>query len=660
MTLLSARRLPLWVALLAGAFGGCGDGCCTDPVNSIATEPKCVPQAEECEGNEAFRFGACQASGCSSDADCCPGSRCRSDINACFPLLLDAQYECTTSTDCPDPAQRCVETTIGARSPIPTCVFELCAGEGDCGFGRTCFEGRCIEKVPCGGSCPDGTACDVISGQCTSVPDVPTCAKGCEGLRVLKDPDTMSGEVCCEIACECKDKPPLVPVRWGKYSRVAVTLDEVLVSNYDSEYGDLVVARYKSDGSFVKLDYVDGVPAGGVVIANPDGPRGGTEELGPNVGTHTSIATDTTGNARVAYHDVENGALKVAIETDGGWATHTVDAGQNNAVVGMFTDVVVAANGTIWVSYLAHGITNAPGINGAASALKVAKSRAPNPATSADWDLFVVDARAIVDSCNNSCGANQACVLQGGAGACLPTSDQCAENCSSTRTCVMSGAGAECLAAPLPPESPEVPRARGLYSSIALDGSDPVVAYYDLVDGDVRAARVSQTGTATVFVVDGDGATVNGTAHKTGDVGRFPSVAKVGADLFIAYEDASRHELRVWQGTTPGGNGSYTTIDTGAQPGRSGKLFVGASTRLAKNTTTPVVVYQDASMNDLKLATPAGSIWAATPLSTDGAHGYYADVAVENGNAYIVSLLAELDGRGIERSRLGLTIQPAP
>jgi hypothetical protein len=182
----------------------------------------------------------------------------------------------------------------------------------------------------------------------------------------------------------------------------------------------------------------------------------------------------------------------------------------------------------------------------------------------------------------------------------------------------------------------------------------------DHVDGDVRAARVSQTGTATVFVVDGDGQTVNGITHKTGDVGRFPSVAKVGADLLIAYEDASRHELRVWQGSTPGGNGSYTTIDTGAQPGRSGKLFVGASTRLAKNTTTPVVVYQDASMNDLKLATPAGSIWAATPLSTDGAHGYYADVAVENGNAYIVSLLAELDGRGIERSRLGLTIQPAP
>jgi hypothetical protein len=251
-------------------------------------------------------------------------------------------------------------------------------------------------------------------------------------------------------------------------------------------------------------------------------------------------------------------------------------------------------------------------------------------------------------------------VLQGGTGACLPVANDCAEQCSSARTCVATGTGSECLAAPLPAESPDVPRARGLYSSIALDGGDPVVAYYDAVDGDVRAAKLTTAGEATVFVVDGDGQTVNGVVHKTGDVGRFPAVAKVGGDLFIAYEDFSRHELRVWRGTNPGANGSYATVDSGALPGRSGKAFVGASTRLAKNATTPVVVYQDASMNDLKLATPNGNIWAAAALSTDGAHGYYADVAIANGNAYIVSLLAQLDARGLERSRLGLSIQPAP
>jgi hypothetical protein len=146
----------------------------------------------------------------------------------------------------------------------------------------------------------------------------------------------------------------------------------------------------------------------------------------------------------------------------------------------------------------------------------------------------------------------------------------------------------------------------------------------------------------------------------TGDVGRFPSVSKVGTNLVIAYEDFARHQLRVWQGTAPGQDGSYATIDNGVTEDRSGLRFVGASARLAKGVTTATVVYQDATMNDLKVAVPSGSGWLASTLATDGAHGYYADVAVANGNAYIVSVLAGLDARGVEASRLVVTVQPAP
>jgi len=35
-------------------------------------------------------------------------------------------------------------------------------------------------------------------------------------------------------------------------------------------------------------------------------------------------------------------------------------------------------------------------------------------------------------------------------------------------------------------------------------------------------------------------------------------------------------------------------------------------------------------------------------------------VAIVEGNAYIVSVEARLDDRGIEASRVGLTVQPAP
>ena len=51
----------------------------------------------------------------------------------------------------------------------------------------------------------------------------------------------------------------------------------------------------------------------------------------------------------------------------------------------------VAADGTIFVSYLAHNTTLA-GVTGAATGVKLARSRTPYPTSAADWELFVVDA----------------------------------------------------------------------------------------------------------------------------------------------------------------------------------------------------------------------------------------------------------------------------
>ena len=69
---------------------------------------------------------------------------------------------------------------------------------------------------------------------------------------------------------------------------------------------------------------------------------------------------------------------------------------------------------------------------------------------------------------------------------------------------------------------------------------------------------------------------------------------------------------------------------------------------------------QDATTLDLKLASQSGATWSSTRLVTEGAHGFYSDVAVADGNAYSVSVEARLDERAIEASRVGLTVQPAP
>lgn len=612
--LLEARRVPLFIALALAATVGCGDSCCTDDVVTSTGQPQCNLDTR-CEDGYDFRFGGCVLGGCADDTECCPGTRCRLDLNLCFPILLDSEYACETSSDCQDPAQRCIATTIGERDPINTCVYELCAGDAECGFGRACYEGRCVASAPCGGSCPEGTACDVITGRCASFP---AKSRGCDAacgeaqLKVFTDPPSMNGERCCALECECAGLPPIVPTRFGRDSRVVFTSDEVLVSAYDSQYGDLVLARYKADGGFSRLDYVDGVPAGGAVVADPRGARGGIAEPGPNVGTHTSIAADAAGLARIAYHDEDGRSLKVALEQpDGSFTSHFVDGGDGEARMGQFTDIVVDASGIITVSYFAHNAALA-GFPGTSSGIKIARSRTPVPASAGDWDLFVVDARPVVDA----------------------------------------------AAAGLPPESVDVPRGRGLYTTITLDGPTAVVAYYDAVDGDLRAAVLDGTTLSPPVIVDGDGQG----GRRGGDVGRFPTVARVGNNLTLVYEDFGRHEVRAWEGAAAelGTAGTYSLVDRGQDPTRSGKQFVGAGARLARGADSAIVVYQDASQNDLKLATFDGTAWVPGALITEGAHGYYSDVAIGAGKLFIVSVEARLDQHGIEASRLGLTVQPVP
>lgn len=654
-------RLRFVLLGLAASFAAVAcDSCCAEPLAVIGNEPVCtLADGDKCDEFLTFRFGACVESGCQEDTECCPGTRCRAAQNSCFPILLDPEYECDTSADCPDPAQRCVSTRIGERDPLPTCVYETCTGDDQCGFGRVCFAGRCVKTAPCSGSCPDGSACDLITGRCAPFPDdSPGCAEACNGLRAFSNPETMSGDQCCGLACTCLGLPPIVSTRYGRYSRIAVALDEALVSAYDAEYGDLVLVHYKLDGSFSRLQYLDGVPSTGAVVADPLGPRGGVADVGDNVGTHTSIAVDSAGLARIAYHDVDGRSLKVAVENaDGSFSSHFVDGGDGNAKVGQFTDMAITGDGTIYVSYLAHDALLA-GVTGRATGLKLAKSRTPTPASAADWDLLVVDARPMFDPCNGACTGGTQCVLNGGP-VCVSATTGCNPSCGSSEVCADTGGGTlECLPPPLPQESPEVPRGRGLYTGIALDGATPVIVAYDSIDGDLRVATVAGT-TPTVVVLDGDG----NAGRRSGDVGRFPTVAKIGQNLTIAWEDFTRHEVRAWQGALAelGTAGSYSQVDAGfPEAGRTGKAFVGAGARLAQGAASAVIAMQDASTLDLKLASQSGATWTSNRLITDGAHGFYSDVAIVEGNAYIVSVEARLDERGIEASRVGLTVQPAP
>jgi hypothetical protein len=621
MSSTSFSRVALVVSLGVTIAAGCNSCCAEEPLVG-KNEPVCLLD-RQCEDGDAFRYGTCDVGGCASDADCCPGTRCRSELNACFPRLLDPDFACETSADCADPAQVCATVSIGGRDPLPTCIYEACAGDSDCGFGRACYAGHCIAAAPCGGSCPAGTVCEVNTNSCHELPtdgrkddnDLPgvdaSCTKPCEnGLLVLADENTMTGEVCCALACECRTLPPVIPTRIGRYARVAATPDAALVSAYDAEFGDLVVVRFDAAGVRTGLDYVDGVPEG-PVGADPSGPRQGVREPGPDVGTHTSIAVDGAGLARVAYHDRGANALKVALESSPGvWTSHLVDgaADAGRGQTGTFTDVAVGPDGRIWVAYLAHDATFG-GIGQSGTGLKLARSRSAQPQSAADWELFVVDARALV-------------------------------------------VDPEARAEPA-----ELPRGRGLHTSIVLDGADALIAYYDGGDGDVRVARFSGS-TATVAVLDGDGQG----GRLAGDVGRFPTLAVRDGDLFVVYEDFTRHTLRFWKGprTSPGTGGTYGIADQVREAQRSGSHFVGAGARLDGGGGKPVLVYQDASTLDLRFSTYGNDAFTADAVLVEGAQGFYSDVAVVGSKAYVCSVVAELDARGKERSRLRLDVQSIP
>ncbi len=621
-----ARRysFALMAVLAVGAAMGCESCCAEDPVANLGAGPPVCKIIDCGDDTEAFRYGACAPSGCDSDDDCCPGTRCRADLNVCFPRLLDSEFECETNADCADPAQVCATVSVGGREPLPTCIYEGCAGDSDCGDGfRDCYNGHCIINAPCGGGCPVGEVCEMATNSCHLLPTGlgkatdganavdKSCTDACDGLLLLKNEGAMSGEICCELSCTCEVLPPIVPTRFGRYARVAVVADGAVVSAYDAEFGDLVLVRFGQNGDRGAVTYVDGIPLGATPSNDTAGPRGGIRDPGPDVGTHTSIAVNSAGLARVAYHDVSANSLKVAVETAPGvFNTHFVDGASNPGAgqTGTFTDIAVGADGTIFVSYLAHNTTLA-GVTGAATGVKLARSRTPTPSSAADWELFVLDARPFVAD------------------------------------------------ATLREEPPELPRGRGLHTALVLDGAAALVAYYDGSDGDVRVASFAGASVA-VSVVDGDaqGGRVGG------DVGRYPAIGVTDGNLLVVYEDTARHAVRFWKGPkdTPGIGGAFGVADQLRNDNRSGSHFLGAGGRMSTEGARPVYVSQDASTLDLRFATFDGSAWAPQTVLTDGANGFYADVAVSAGKAFVCSVVAELDARGKERSRLRLDIQTLP
>lgn len=652
----SYQNLLLGALLAALTVGACN---CDEQTLIPIVAGTCEPDFA-CPTGYEYRRGLCVVARCQIDSECCPGQKCIAGAGFCG----DQWVACTDDSQCGEvPGQTCIDFRDGkycgypnkgnARTSVGT---QTCFTNADCDDGRSCFGKRCVIYAPCNGGCPSGQVCDVDSNTCTEVAD---CTDQCsEGqMLVVSDPDTMSGPLCCLVKCGCETLPPVLAGQYGWYASLAANNDQVAVSAYDPVYGDLVVARYDATGNQTRVDYVDGFPTTGPIVANPSGPRGGRSEPGPNVGEHTSVAIDGTGAIHVAYYDRTDGRLRYARSTATGWETSIVD---ENGDVGLYTSIAIGPNGPAIAYLMAEGLVSPDPVN--RTGLKLAQARTPTPSSPSDWDVVVVDSRPKPEPiCGGGCSAGNACVdLGAGAGpVCTPEASACTETCASDEVCVMDTAGPTCSAKISVVPLDDLLPATGLFADLAFTSTGtPVIAYYDRIVGDLRLAKGDGAGGFILRTLDG-----NDPVSPT-DVGQHVSLAIGPNDqIAVAYFDATKDDLVYLDVST----NTKEIVDNGVTP--PNLRLVGADASLIFDANgDPAIAYQDPTEIDLLYARRTGSpaMWWSEVLrgqpaggaTTGLASGFYASQARRGDQAFISNVDVTFDTESNLLLELMVVVKP--
>ncbi len=423
-----------------------------------------------------------------------------------------------------------------------------------------------------------------------------SCSNAGASCELFSDcPDCPPGQIafCIDGQCVCSDD--IVLGRLGPYSDVATGPDgQIWVSAYHAQYGDLVVAKVDPQVGRIPdtaWEWVDGVPDGPVVVPQSLY-RHGIAAKGEDVGMYTSIAVAPDGTPEVTYFDRDTGSLRFASrDIDGNWTHHTIEQGtgelgENGALIGMYTALSLRSDtGAPGVAYLAH--VSDPQM-GPRAEVRFAAAQTVHPTSAADWMTWIVDT------------------------------------------------------APLPPDDPNnpniypLPEGLGLFVDLArMPDQSPVIVYYDRGAGELKESKFdTQTGQfGTALVLDGSGDL---------DAGWSPSVAVDDQGVVhVAYVDATHDDLVY---TTDEMNAAREIVDDGSRivgttvdglP-KPEFHFVGddASLVLANATLLPMIAYQDATTQELLLATRTddgngGGTWSRVSVAgaTDpwpGGYGFFA------------------------------------
>ncbi len=408
-----------------------------------------------------------------------------------------------------------------------------------------------------------------------------SCSGDPAGTSCVLDEDCVGlceeGEIgqCFEDTCRCLNDLPYG--RIGQFSAMDMAADgTVWVSAYASEYGDLVVAATKDMGRIPNTawQYVDGVPEGPVVLP-ANGVRGGIKADGDDVGQYTDIAVTADGVAMVSYFDKTTGSLKFAANYDGEWHSHIVDVGDLsgdditlNKLSGQYSAISLSASGIPAIAYFNRV--------GNTTEVRIAKATGASPRGSGEWTIDMIDSAEV------------------------PVVEEEAD--------VLT-----------------IPFGTGLFIELVRGLDDSLIAaYYDRINGDLKLAReVSGSFEVETLATDGD-------------VGWYPSI-EVDAQgvLHASYVDARNQDLLYINdadGVAELVDDGYRIVGTTEDGLPIPEFhFVGDDSSLVLVSGKVYIAYQDATTHELLVATASeGGVWGHTAVVGDevpfiGAYGFFAN-----------------------------------
>ncbi len=327
-------------------------------------------------------------------------------------------------------------------------------------------------------------------------------------------------------------------------------------------------------------------------------------------GHYASLAVDGGGRLHLCYYDSAGGDLRYALRTGGAWTYEDLDTAGN---VGLYCAVVVGADNNPRISYFdsTNRALKFASYNGTQWIVETAD---PGPGVGQYTSVCLNGTTPIVSYYDQSHGDLK---LATRSGTWILTRIDSAGNVGRFSSVANSGTNQTKISyysdtlrqlkyvrqqgSNWVVELPDPAINAGLFTSLALTGNVPTIAYFDSAGGRIQRA----TKPSTSWVVD--------TADNSGNAGGYVSLAYDPAGLpAVSYFEAANGDLRLARHSGT----AWTTeaVDT------AGTVGLYTSCRIGSDSTI-YIAYYDRSLGRLKLAVSADTVPPGPPqnLTANGA-----------------------------------------